>query len=444
MTRGGGGTGRVVGRSAAPYYQAAGAARRRRTASARPHDALNPACLILLAAAGWAPPADGSAGDGPAADRDRPVLAHSMPWYASREVSGAWGRHWTMGRFDPDRVGPDGRRELASTDRPLLGPYDSSDDDLLACHAQLMKLAGLDGAIMDWYGTAEFRDYAAIHKNVGRFVPHLRRAGLRFAICYEDQTVGHLLDAGRLPAGGGAAEGARTLRRLADDWFADPAYVRVGGRPLLLVFGPQQFPGESWAAVAADLPGCPATFGLPHLADAAGLDGAFGWPPVSGNRVIPRAEWRAYLADLHARDRFVSVAFPGFRDVYQQAGLHDSYGSIDPADGETFRETLAAALASDAVAVQIATWNDHGEGTAVEPTENHGYRYLEALQAALAPDGRYTPADLRLPVRLYRLQKSAPGDPVRSAALRTASDLLNAGRCAEAGAILETTPAPAP
>ncbi|MCP5542219.1 MAG: hypothetical protein H7A52_18910, partial [Akkermansiaceae bacterium] len=63
---------------------------------------------------------------GTAAERP-PVLAHTMPWYASKPVSGAWGWHWTMDRFDPDTIRPDGRREAASHDEPLIGLYDSGD-----------------------------------------------------------------------------------------------------------------------------------------------------------------------------------------------------------------------------------------------------------------------------------------------------------------------------
>ena len=32
------------------------------------------------------------------------VLVHYMPWYASKPISG----HWTMDRFNPDKVGAGG------------------------------------------------------------------------------------------------------------------------------------------------------------------------------------------------------------------------------------------------------------------------------------------------------------------------------------------------
>jgi hypothetical protein len=118
------------------------------------------------------------------------VLVHYMPWYASKPVSGYWGGHWTMDYFDPDKVKANGQREIASHDYPLIGPYDSNDPHALECQVLLMKFAGIDGAIIDWYGIEDVgSSYAMIHRNTQHFVKHLKRAGLQFTICYEDRTV---------------------------------------------------------------------------------------------------------------------------------------------------------------------------------------------------------------------------------------------------------------
>ena len=55
------------------------------------------------------------------------ILVHYMPWYEAKPVSGAWGWHWTMNHFDPERSDATGRREIASHYYPLIGPYDSAD-----------------------------------------------------------------------------------------------------------------------------------------------------------------------------------------------------------------------------------------------------------------------------------------------------------------------------
>jgi hypothetical protein len=71
-----------------------------------------------------------------------------------------------MNRFRPSGP-PTGGPKPASHYRPLLGLYDSNDPDVLRCHVLLMKLAGIDGVLIDWYGTEDYLDYGVIHRNTG-------------------------------------------------------------------------------------------------------------------------------------------------------------------------------------------------------------------------------------------------------------------------------------
>ncbi len=379
-----------------------------------------------------------------AEDETTAVFVHYMPWYASKPVSGRWGWHWTMNRFDPERVDGAGRRQIASHDEPLIGPYDSNDPHALECHTLLMKLAGVDGAIIDWYGIEKYRDYAEIHRNTQHFIRHLKRAGLRFAICYEDQTVRHMVAGGALQQRDAVPHGKKVMRWLDRRWFRDDAYVKLDGRPVLLVFGPQHFDRDQWNVLLSDLSPRPLFYALPHLSAKSGADGAFGWPPVSGGREISPTAWRQYLRSLYDRgaagESIVSVAFPAFRDIYSEAGVGKSYGSIDARGGKTFIETLDLALQSDAPIVQIATWNDFGEGTVIEPTRALGYRYLETVQRRAkhrsSGTASFGPADLRLPVALYELRKKNPRDDTTSARLDQVAALLLKGKCGEARTIL--------
>lgn len=374
--------------------------------------------------------------------RLKTVLVHYMPWYASKPISGYWGWHWTMNHFNPDNVKNNGEREIASYEYPLIGPYDSSDPHALECHVLLMKLAGIDGVIIDWYGTEKFRDYAEIHHNTQRLINHVKRAGLQFAICYEDQSIKHMIEEKHLSKQDDIAEGEKSLRWLADNWFQDDAYVKMNGQPVLLVFGPQYFGKEEWAQIVSDLPHQqPWLYGLPHLWQDAGMDGAFGWLPVNGGRKVSPDVWTEYLHSLHAhnaaRESVISVVFPGYRDIYRESGLHDSYGFIDERGGKTFDETLTLALESDVQLIQIATWNDYGEGTVIEPTRKSGYRYLKIVQKHTTAHLRFVPDDLRLPVMLYQLKKRHSQNESIMKNLQIATDLLFAGKCDKARTILE-------
>ena len=369
---------------------------------------------------------------------DKLILVHYMPWYASKPVSGKWGWHWTMNHFDPETIGQDGRREAAAHDYPLIGLYDSGDPDALECQVLLMKFSGIHGVVIDWYGFERFYDYLTLHRNTEKLIPWLKKAGLQFAICYEDQSIGAMVKAKVIEPDADLAMGKKVFAWLEENWFVDEAYLKTDQRPVFLVFGPQHFSGEQWKNLRSGVSSNPLMITLPHLSKKSGADGAFGWPPVTGGKTVSSADWKKYLEKLYARNELViGAVFPGFHDIYEQAGLHDSYGHIDDRNGATFAETLDLALKGDARLIQIATWNDYGEGTAIEPTRNHEYRYLSQIQRNVAAASQFTPGDLRLPVRLYQLRKLSVNFPDLRAKLDDVSAFLFAAKCAEAGAALE-------
>ena len=264
------------------------------------------------------------------------IMVHYMPWYASKPVSGEWGWHWTMNYFDPDTIAEDGRREIASHYYPLIRPYDSNDPHALECHVLLMKFAGINGAIIDWYGIKDHYDYATIHRNTNHLITYIKKAGLNFAICYEDQTIKHLVNDGVLRESQALSHGKEVLSWMENHWFVADEYAKIAGRPLLLVFGPQYFKGASWKELFSGLSQPPYFYTLNSLQE--GADGVFGWPPVHDGRVVPPAAWRTYLSQLYEKGG-VGTAFPKFHDIYEEAGVRESYGYLDDQEGAVFDET---------------------------------------------------------------------------------------------------------
>lgn len=364
----------------------------------------------------------------------RPLLfVHVMPWYEAPPTASGWGWHWTMNRFRPDGGNGEGAT-IASHYTPSIGPYDSSDPHVVEYQTLSMRIAGVDGVIVDWYGRADFRDHAALHRATERLVAAAERAGLAFALCYEDQTVTALEKAGRLPADGRVEHAAQELRWLADDWFRRPAHARLAGKPLLLSFGHAGLDDGEWSRVLEAV-GTPLCYLSEHRRRPAAA-GAFDWPlPKEGV-----AATKAFAAEVGDDGFAIPVAYPRFHDIYAEAGVHESWGRIDDAGGATFRDTLAAALASGAEIVQVATWNDWGEGTQIEPSREHGTRDLAVLQAARrADDGAFPwePADLVLPARLLAARR-AGGD---GAALDGAAAAIVAGDASRARRLLPAAPA---
>jgi hypothetical protein len=330
------------------------------------------------------------------------VLAHYMPWYAAPPVSSDWGWHWTMNHFKPGQM-TNGRPDIASHYTPLIGPYDSGDPDVLECQTLQMKIAGIDGVIIDWYGRDDVYDYAMVHRNTLRLSDAVTKAGLKFAICYEDQSIPNLVKFGKVAAGAEVEYGQKVLEWCRQGWFKAPNYVRLDGKPVLLVFGPQFYKPADWKKVVgkADV----ATLGV--MGDHDGMTGGFGWPSPKASEEESQREITGFYDRAKAWKAFIGIAYPRFHDIYAEAGVHASYGRIGDADGATFRKTLALARSKNSPIIQIATWNDYGEGTIIEPTKEFGYRDLEVLRG-----DAIRKSALRLPARLFALRKRGVSEKV--------------------------------
>ena len=179
-------------------------------------------------------------------DQSPVLLAHYMPWYTARPFSDHWGWHWTMNHFDPTQI-INGQPRIASKYQPLIGPYDSGDPDVLEYHLLLMKLAGIDGVIVDWYGLTDFQDYALLHTNTTRLLQQCERLRMKFVICYEDQTIPALVEAGRITANNRIAHAVAEINWLAQYWFRSGSYLKLDDKPVLLSFGHTGLTATEWS-----------------------------------------------------------------------------------------------------------------------------------------------------------------------------------------------------
>ena len=346
------------------------------------------------------------------------VLAHYMPWYESKSISGHWGWHWTMNHFDPERRDSGGRRLLASRFTPLIDAYDSSDPDALECQTLQMKIAGIDGVFIDWYGTKDHNDYAILNRNAQKMIDACSRAGLKFSIVMEDQVVPQLIKAGKSSADEFAKASLDWLR---SRWFTLPGYLKWNGKPVLLMFGPQYYKDPDLARLFDSDQAL-----ITLLGKRGPAVGAFGWPEPQVGDLKSRDHLRSFYDRSKQWPVSVAVAYPRFEDDYKAAAVGPGYGEIEAAgSGSPF--------------IQLATWNDWGEGTQIEPSVEFGYRDLETLQnLRRKTDSRfpYRSSDLRLPAELYRLRKNGAS---RTKLDQAAKDLL-AGRCKQAAKTLDSMP----
>jgi hypothetical protein len=370
----------------------------------------------------------------------KPVMVHYMPWFQSPYSLGAgnWGYHWKMGNnFNPNLINStNGEQEIASWYYPLIGPYDSLDPAVLECHVLLMKLAGIDGVIVDWYGQDNYYDYSINNQRTLALFNYTRKAGLKFSLCYEDATIQAEINGGSMngvnvTAGTAIAHAQQTMLYAQTNFFTDPSFLRLSNAPVLLNFGPQYFHNSSdWTSIFSVLNATnkPAFFTEDNRLSPVGT-GAFDWPPMwlSGGGTLTSNQLQNYLTNFEQNAKsqawpgFVSSAFPRFHDIYAQAGAGSSYGYLDDANGSTLTSTLSRAMTNHSAVVQVVTWNDFGEGTIVEPTQDYGYRDLGIVQNLrrqyMDPSFSYHTNDLAMAFRFYNLRKQYGNNPAISAEL---------------------------
>ena len=359
-------------------------------------------------------------------------LMHYMPWYEAPDTRGRWGEHWTgwQKQHNPDQLNDKGHPDIWSNMNPLIGPYDSSDPDVLECQLLQMKVAGIDGVIADWYGIANTADYPSIHTATKALFEACEELGMSFSICYEDRTVQYMVERDELAADEIADHLTETFRWVEDNWFRSDTYERYNSRPLLLNFGPIFIKdADPWHTALNALDERPAFFPLHHLWKGVNADGGFTWVhaeainDAKSDADAVEALTRVFRYPADDPKQVIISALPGFDDVYA-----NSFTSVPYNEGRTLRNHLEAAKRSDSPILQLVTWNDYGEATCIEPTHEFGYLFLEIIQEHRAEEFgssfRFTKDDLRLPARLLELRRAGKAPEAR---LDRIAELIAAG-----------------
>lgn len=307
------------------------------------------------------------------------IYVHYMPWFETNESSAdkKWGYHWTMANKNPNNIGANNRREIASYYYPLIGPYHSGDKNVIENHLLLMKYSGIDGVLIDWYGTFDVNDYRMVKENTEQLIAMLDKVGLEYAIVYEDRVTKNVVDAGKAISVTGAAK--TDLAYMEKNYFDDANYIKINGKPLLLNFGPivLQTPAE-WTNVFNSITTKPALLTLWDQSVEAGANasGEYAWVYKDNS----------FLTNFYTNTKpklnvTIGSAYPGFKDFYAAGGGGATIGwTIEHNNGATLDETLSLAKNANLNYLQLITWNDFGEGTMFEPTVEFGYTYIEKVK----------------------------------------------------------------
>ena len=378
---------------------------------------------------------------------DKKVYVHMMTWFwtdednihPEKEAKGnPWFGHWTMDNCNPEVIITNAdtwKRQIAAHYYPLTGPYSSKDKNIIEYQLLLMKLAGIDGIIFNYTTLNPHWDFPALIAATDSIAKLTQSVGLDIAIMYEDQHVRDNVGRGFLNDSTALLQAQTDMRYIKERYFSQPNYLKVDGKPVLLDFGPQYFTTEDeWTNVfSAFGDEQPAFYALNYHGHRAGQNayGEYAWI------------WKDYLDGLrhfynyyeYAGDK-MGVVYPGFVDFYKQGGWGDGMDWSIPHRGDTtFTETLQLALGSNVNIIQLATWNDYGEGTMIEPTVEFGYTFLTTLQRELGVKN-LSQADLELVFDFYNTRVERKDSVEAQKQLDRAFALIAALRIDEAREII--------
>jgi hypothetical protein len=238
---------------------------------------------------------------------------------------------------------------------PSSGFYSSTDAGLLRRHVDELRYAKVQAGIVSWWGQGTRSD-----SRVPALLDAARGTPFRWALYYEEEARGDP-DPAAIRA---------DLIHIRDRFAADPSYLRVDGRFVVFVYST----GSDGSAMAE------------RWRQANDVGAYVVLKVFPGYRDAPSQPdgWHQY-APAHAEDDQAGQSFgvsPGFWHVAEQQPRLDR-------DVARFAASVRAMVASGAPWQLVATFNEWGEGTAVEPaaewqTPSGFGAYLDVLHS----DGR--------------------------------------------------------
>ncbi len=290
------------------------------------------------------------------------IGAHYYPWYGI-------GRHWDEGY----------------TGKPLLGEYDSRNPVVISKHIDWATGHGIDFFIVSWWGPGSYEDLTL--KN--HMLENPLAKSMRFAVLYEIT--------GRI-GGLSLNEAEKVIEEdfsyLNRTYSRDPRYLRINGKPVVEIYLARTLPRSALKAIHE----CGRRYGFYLLGDLVYwqspsetsqvvryFDGVTSYnmhtsvPGILNNfekRLREKySEWYTFLRTK--RVDFIPSAIPGFDDRAVRSGNIPLPRSID-----RFKEQLRIALSYSwpHKIVIITSFNEWHEYTSIEPSEEYGMKYLEAVR----------------------------------------------------------------
>ncbi|MBN1934525.1 MAG: glycoside hydrolase family 99-like domain-containing protein [Anaerolineae bacterium] len=258
-----------------------------------------------------------------------------------------------------------------------LSPYRSADRATIERHVSEARSAGIDAFVQSWYGPGD----NPTERNFKTLLDVAQAAGFKATV---DLEVGspliHNLD-----------DLKSALRHVIDVHAGHPAFLRYGGKPVILFWQNNRHSLNTWQAIRAEIDPQRQAIWIAEGDDPRWLgvfDGlhmyTITWavntnPEYTASKMRKRVD--EYNAVHSTQRSWVATAMPGYDDTYV-AGRANTY--VYPRSTEYYRETWNAAMSSAPEMIIITSYNEWCEGTMIEPSVTYGRTYLDLTRELAA------------------------------------------------------------
>lgn len=340
--------------------------------------------------------------------RTKQVFAHYLPWFD--DGTGGYGRSgWCHDYILGDGIDECvGTTQKSSIYEPLIGEYSQFDKKVLKYHIRLAQAAHIDGFMVNVNPDADFQ--WKVFNNLCEAALEINQCSntdFKIIMCYDNHDDTDLVSI------------TNNFQEVYDSLYHKTAYTDlifkddVTNKPLLVVWSESDW--ANYQTAIDDIFGIDSVIVIGRNANNYDYrDGMFGWVSGMTNDQTDVTEWGdAYLNSLiwlparqdeHGLSNFRNAnliklggVWPGFDDRLVPSYWNDGtarFMNRNVTDGNTLELTwdkqinymplqLGGHIEVDNPWVQLITWNDFPEGTAIEPTrlvEDFGFDALQTCR----------------------------------------------------------------
>jgi len=297
----------------------------------------------------------------------RKVLAFYYTWYGRPENQGRW-LHWSD-------VKPDEHDIASSTHYPAKGAYDSHDPEIINYHIDLAKRNGVDAFICTWWGQGRFDDHA-----FGKVLDIGEKHNFEATIYWETAPG---KDEAKI------AQAVNDLMYVLQKYAHHKAFLRLDGKPVIFVYGRvmEQVSISEWQEIITRtrqkydkdfiLIADGYQEGYARIFDGVHTYNICGWVQGKSPEALYELSGKSFSRSVQLAKKYGKIScitiIPGYDDTkIRKPGIN-----AERMDGETYRILWEQAIKADPDWILITSWNEWHEGSEIEPSWEHGDKYIQ-------------------------------------------------------------------